>query len=197
MRNGALALVIALGAAGAAQAADEQGSFAVKGVGAETCASYLNARERNPGAHAMFLGWLEGYLTGVNELSPGVFDVTFWRERGLLGALIEVNCRGEPEQRFGLVVRAMAKQLKQNPLAEKSDLIEARIGERGVPLYRATLRKVEETLAARGIDPGEVDGRWDDDARRAIVEFQRSHDELTPTGLPDQATLAKLLGVEP
>jgi hypothetical protein len=196
MRISALAMALTL-AATAVRAADEEGSFAIKGAGVETCAAYLAARDRNPAAHAMFLGWLEGYLTAVNELSPGVFDVAFWRERGLLGALLEVNCRGEPDQRYGVVVRAMVKELKRSPLEEKSDLIEARIGERGVPLYRATLLKVEETLAARGIDPGEVDGRWDDAARRGLLEFQRSQDELTPTGLPDQATLAKLLGVQP
>jgi hypothetical protein len=145
----------------------------------------------------MFMGWLEGYLSAANELTPGVFDVTFWRERDLLAALLAANCRAEPEKRFGVVVRAMVQALRQNPLAERSDMVEARIGERGVPIYRATLRKVEEALAARGIDPGELDGRWDDSLRQAIVEFQRSQEELTPTGLPDQATLAKLLGVGP
>lgn len=196
MRIGGLALVLALGA-GAAQAADEQGTFAIKGAGVETCASYLAARDRNPGAQAMFMGWLEGYLSAANELTPGVFDVTFWRERDLLAVLLAANCRAEPESRFGVVVRAMVQALRQSPLAEKSDMIEARIGERGVPIYRATLRKVEEALAARGIDPGEVDGLWDDAVRQAIVQFQRSQEELTPTGLPDQATLAKLLGVGP
>ena len=196
MRTAAIALVMAFGI-GAADAADEEGSFAVKGAGVETCASFLAARERNPGAHAMFLGWLEGYLSAVNELSPGVFDVAFWRERSLLAALLEANCRGEPERRFGQVVRAMTKELARRPLEEQSEMIEARIGERGVPIYRATLKKVEEALAARGIDPGEVDGRWDDATRRALLEFQRGEAQLTPTGLPDQATLAKLLGVEP
>ncbi len=196
MRGIALALAATL-AAGGAEAADEQGSFAIKGAGAETCAAYLAARDRNTAAQAVFLGWLDGYLSASNELSPGVFDVSFWRERPLLGALLEVNCRADPEQRFGVVARAMVRELRQNPLAEKSDMIEARIGERGVPLYRATLRKAEEALAARGIDPGEVDGRWDDAARRAFLEFQRSQEELTPTGLPDQPTLAELLGVSP
>lgn len=196
MRIAAIALVMALGI-GVADAADEEGSFAMKGAGVETCASYLAARERNPGAHAMFLGWLEGYLTAVNELSPGVFDVAFWRDRGLLAALLEVNCRGEPERRFGVVVRSMTKELARNPLEKQSEMIEARIGERGVPIYRATLLQVEETLAARGIDAGEVDGRWDDATRRGLLEFQRGEAQLTPTGLPDQATLAKLLGVEP
>jgi hypothetical protein len=190
------AVAVAL-AATPARAADDEGAFAMKGAGVETCSAYLAARERSPGAHAMFLGWLDGYLTAVNELTPGVFDAAFWRERGLLAALLEVNCRGEPEQRFGVVVRAMVKELTRSPLEEKSDLIEARIGERGVPLYRATLKKVEEALAARGINPGEVDGRWDDAARQGVLEFQRSQDELTPTGLPDQATLTKLLGVKP
>ena len=200
MRKTALGLAVALAAAGGAggsQAADEQGSFAIKGAGAETCRDFIAARERSPAAQAVFLGWMEGYLTSVNELTPGSYDVSYWRERGLLAALLEVNCRADPKQRFGMVVRAMAQQLKQNPLAENSELIEARIGERGVPIYRATLQLVEETLAARGIDPGEVDGRWDDAARRGILEFQRGQPELLPTGLPDQATLAKLLGVEP
>lgn len=192
----AAALTAALGAVGA-RAADEKGAFAVKGAGAESCRDYLTARERSPAAQAVFLSWMEGYLTSVNELTPGAFDVSFWRERTLLAALLEVNCRADPELRFGMVVRAMAQALKRNPLAENSELIEARIGERGVPIYRATLRLVEEALVERGIEVGEVDGRWDDDARRGILEFQRGQPELLPTGLPDQATLAKLLGVEP
>lgn len=196
MRLSALICALAL-CAGAARAADETGSFAVKGVGAESCETFIAARERNPAAHAMFLGWLEGYVTAFNQLSPGVFDVAFWRERGLLAALLEVNCRDRGEQPFSAVVRAMIQQLAENPLKEKSEVVEARIGERGIPMYRATLRLVEEALAARGIEVGEVDGRWDDATRQGVLEFQRGEDTLTPTGLPDQATLAKLLGVAP
>jgi hypothetical protein len=181
----------------AAQAADEKGAFAVKGAGAETCAAYLAARERDPAAHAMFLGWLDGYLSAVNELTPGVFDVAFWRERGILAALMQVNCRDNSQQRFVVVARAMVRRLAEKPLAEASPLTEARIGERGVPLYRATVREVEKALAERGLDPGPIDGEWDDEASRALLLFQREQEELTPTGLPDQATLAKLLGVAP
>jgi len=53
------------------------------------------------------------------------------------------------------------------------------------------IRKAEEALKARGLDPGPVDGKIDDRTQQAIREFQKQNN-LTVTGSMDQQTADKL-----
>lgn len=56
----------------------------------------------------------------------------------------------------------------------------------------ASIRKLEQQLAAAGFSPGPVDGRFDERTRRAVREYQRAK-RLEPTGLLDPETQALLL----
>lgn len=55
-----------------------------------------------------------------------------------------------------------------------------------------TMRIVEGRLAQLGFDPGPTDGRFTNESRRAIRQFQRSRN-LAPTGFLTQAALVQLL----
>ena len=55
----------------------------------------------------------------------------------------------------------------------------------------STVRRVQRELKAQGLYEGHVDGRYGPETRNAIEQFQRSHN-LTPSGQPDQETLAAL-----
>jgi peptidoglycan hydrolase-like protein with peptidoglycan-binding domain len=56
-----------------------------------------------------------------------------------------------------------------------------------------TLRRlIESRLASLGFNPGQIDGRFDANTRRAIASYQ-SQRNLTSTGYIDQPTLARLL----
>jgi peptidoglycan hydrolase-like protein with peptidoglycan-binding domain len=62
----------------------------------------------------------------------------------------------------------------------------------GSALDLASVRKLEQQLAAAGFSPGPVDGRFDERTRRAVREYQRAK-RLEPTGLLDLETQASLL----
>lgn len=64
--------------------------------------------------------------------------------------------------------------------------------EAGLNLNRFTRNLVEARLAALGLDPGEVDGRFDDRTRRAIRRYQEARD-LPVTGYLSQPTVVRLL----
>ena len=59
-------------------------------------------------------------------------------------------------------------------------------------LPRFTLVIVEQRLAALGFDPGEIDGRLDTDARRAIRRYQRASD-LPVTGYLTPGIVSRLM----
>ena len=53
-------------------------------------------------------------------------------------------------------------------------------------------RLIENRLQQLGFNPGQVDGRFDRNTRRAISRYQ-AQGNLTATGFLDQPTLARLL----
>jgi hypothetical protein len=66
------------------------------------------------------------------------------------------------------------------------------VNQRGTPeLSKNDMRAVEEALQAKGYKPGKIDGVADDDARKAIRDFQKDNG-IPITGTVDQRTADKL-----
>lgn len=68
----------------------------------------------------------------------------------------------------------------------------ARAAEESLGLNRATARAVEARLAQLDLDPGTVDGEFDQRTRRALRNYQRDRG-LNVTGFLDEITLVRLL----
>jgi peptidoglycan hydrolase-like protein with peptidoglycan-binding domain len=68
----------------------------------------------------------------------------------------------------------------------------ARAAEAALDLNILTARLVEAKLESLDLNPGEVDGRFDDDTRRAIRRYQGNRD-LPVTGYLDEGTVVRLL----
>ncbi|MCC5973342.1 MAG: peptidoglycan-binding protein [Rubellimicrobium sp.] len=68
----------------------------------------------------------------------------------------------------------------------------ARVGEEALNLNAQTRRLVEQRLADLGLEPGAVDGTFDNQTRRAIRNYQRDHN-LPATGFLDETVLVRLL----
>lgn len=64
--------------------------------------------------------------------------------------------------------------------------------EQALGLDRITLRLIEARLNQLGLEPGDVDGGFDRDSRRAIRNFQRDR-ELPVTGFINEQTIVRLL----
>ena len=175
-----------------ARAADSGGQFAVEGIGGSTCESFVAAKSESSDAYWMFLGWLDGYMTGINQYAPETYDITPWQSQNLLAALFEKFCARNPGANFFAVANKMVVELRDDRLRESSAAIVAAVGERTIGLYRETLRRVQVRLEEGGHYQGEVDGLFGPKTRRALESYQKQVG-LTVTGLPDQATLFRLL----
>ncbi len=175
-----------------ARAADSGGQFAVEGIGGSTCESFVTAKSESSDAYWMFLGWLDGYMTGINQYSPETYDITPWQSQNLLAALFEKFCATNPGANFFAVANKMIAELRNDRLRESSVLVVAKVGERSIGVYRETLRRAQVQLKEGGHYQGEVDGLFGPNTQRALESYQKRVG-LTVTGLPDQATLLKLL----
>ncbi|MBX9634682.1 MAG: peptidoglycan-binding protein [Magnetospirillum sp.] len=56
---------------------------------------------------------------------------------------------------------------------------------------QTTTRQVQQQLQQQGYDVGQVDGKWGQKSRQALMNFQRDQN-MKATGSPDQQTMAAL-----
>jgi hypothetical protein len=190
------ALVAAASAPGHLRAADSSGHFALRGVGLATCEQFLQASEERQENILLAGGWLEGYMTAVNQLMPKTFDIAPWQNTDTILALVKHNCERNREQRFFAVVTAMIEFLAQNRLQEQSDRVLAEADGQRVMIYGQIMRDVQQRLIDKGLLQGNADGQFGAKTKAALQEFQKK-ENIQVTGLPDQVTLWRLLSDEP
>lgn len=75
---------------------------------------------------------------------------------------------------------------------QEEEIARARNAEDGILANPITRLLVERRLDQLGLDPGNVDGRFDEATRRAIRRYQRARD-LAVTGYVDRPTLVRML----
>ena len=173
-------------------AADKDGAFALKGIGRLNCAQFVDAAKNGTNRLYQFGGWLEGYVSAYNHLSPDTFDVLSFESPDLLARMIGSHCSNNPDDRFADVVVALVGKLKDERIAVRSKLLQLP-GEQGnTYLYAETLRRTQQALKERDYYEGTVDGAFGPATRAALQNFQRDN-SLIVTGAPDQQTLRRLL----
>jgi hypothetical protein len=96
-----------------------------------------------------------------------------------------------PNGLFAGEARARLNALTQDQ-GREPEMIAAREEEGRVAGTTVTRLLVETRLATLGIDPGAVDGNFDENARRAIRRFQNSRN-IPVTGYVTQQTMVRLL----
>jgi hypothetical protein len=183
-------------APGHPRAADSSGHFALRGVALATCEQFLQALQERQENVLLAGGWLEGYMTAVNQLMPKTFDIAPWQNTDTILALVKHNCERNREQRFFAVVTAMIEFLAQNRLQEQSDRVLAEADGQRVMIYGQIMRDVQQRLIDKGLLQGNADGQFGAKTKAALQEFQKK-ENIQVTGLPDQVTLWRLLSDEP
>ncbi|WP_322892979.1 MULTISPECIES: peptidoglycan-binding domain-containing protein [unclassified Yoonia] len=113
-------------------------------------------------------------------------DRAYWEETGARGtqAGYRAYLNRYPEGIFA--------QEANRELTPTVDDNQARNQEEALNINPVMGRLIESRLSQMGFDPGSVDGRFDDDTRRAIGRYQ-SERSMPATGYLDQPTLARLL----
>jgi len=179
-----------------ASAADGKGMFSVKSVGTANCQRYLDARAKGDREYPLFAGYLGGYLTAYNQLSPTTFDILPWQTVETVLGLMANYCNKNPDVNFAVAAARLIGVLAPDRLEAASESVDARTETAGVKLYRETLRRAQEKLRELGYYKGPADGQFGAATRRALEKFQ-AEKKIAKTGLPDQATLFHLLLAKP
>ncbi len=179
-----------------ALAADDQKRFSMRGVGLLTCEVYENEREAQSAAYQIFGGWIDGYVTGVNQYAPETFDILSFESTELLAELLSIHCKTNPQDSIFGVLNAMFIQIRNDRLQLPSPYIEVTIDSRSVRLYEDVLRRIQTRLQEEGRYTGEITGTFGENEQAALAAFQTSAG-LEPSGFPDQVTLWKLLRSSP
>ena len=176
----------------AALAADDQNRFSIRGVGLLTCEIYENEREARSATYQIFGGWIDGYITGVNQYAPDTFDVLSFESSELIAELLSTHCKTHPQDLVFAVLNSMFIKLQDDRIQEVSPHIEVTIDSRSVRLYEEVLRRIQTRLQEAGHYTGEITGTFGESEQAALAAFQKSIG-LEPTGFPDQVTLWKLM----
>jgi len=188
-----LAMVLALVLpTGPALAADRNGEFSSRGLGILTCQRYLDDRAGGTEAYAFYRSWLNGYLSAYNQFRPETFDISAGAPIEQLAEAVARICESEPERPFWAAASRLTRLLDDRRLTVKPELVNLTAGENTVTVTKAQVRRVQQALKDRGYQVGVVDGLYGGNTRRALEAFQQS-EALPVTGLPDAATVAKLL----
>ncbi len=171
--------------------AAENGAFAIKYPGNRSCSEFVEANRESGAENALFLGWLNGYLTGFNRYKEETVDIAPWQGLRLLAGLLLNYCQENPSRSFLVAVDAMAAALFPNRLKANSELVTIEGEETTLQLYRAILMRVQQSLTELGYYGRQIDGHFDEATKSALRAYQQ--DKAVPvTGLPDQETLYQL-----
>jgi hypothetical protein len=161
--------------------------YVVEGPGRATCADFVawapGGEERRLGA-----AWLTGYMTAHHRLMPGVFDLTAWQTPALLMGLMEQYCTSNPDAIVERGAQELVAYLTPRALTEEAELVAVRNGSAVVLVYRPVLTQVRDGLEGAGFAAAS-----DEAGLIAALTAYQTAQGLEPTGLPDQATLARLL----
>ncbi|WP_295047581.1 peptidoglycan-binding domain-containing protein [uncultured Paracoccus sp.] len=173
-------------------AADQAGEFAIKGAGVQTCASLTRAWTTKSADLKLYAGWIDGYLTGMNQHTDQTFDAAPWQNAGTLLDLVNQMCRQEsPDARFIDLFNRLMRDFMPARLAEQSPASAIQRGDNAVVLYDDTVQRIQRRLTEAGFLVGDADGVFDDQVAEALEKFQTSK-SLPATGFPDQQTLFML-----
>lgn len=167
--------------------------FAVEGAGRLSCSDFLRARsDKTSGEYQRIIGFTEGYLTGANRYEQGTFDLTPWHNAAAFDLILESHCSQNADDTLASVVQRMVTGFRPIRVAQFSQLLEVGDGQNRTYVYEAILRRAQAALQVRGLYSGPEDGRFTAELRKAFLDFQGKSD-LSPTGVPDPATLWMLL----
>lgn len=191
IRRAALIALMLCMVAPPAWAADADGAYAIKGIGRKTCAETAADLAKGAGAKTVYGAWLEGYVTGINRSSEGLYDLMPWQTPELMLSVVVQACVPTPEDKLIVALDRVLRGMSPLRMTERAPIVALRKGDSYVNIYETVLNRAIARLDALGHSPGPADPRVDARVVRAIGDFQAARG-LPETGIPDQATLFNL-----
>lgn len=182
-------------------AESSNGSFSVRGIGAQTCSALADAAEKDTtGATLEYLSaWVAGYVTHANRTTDGLHEVMPITDNRVLARVVVALCRANPPALAETMLASLVTSLADAAVPAEAETVELTNAGQSVLIPRPTFVLVQRHLVAAGRlpdQPGSVDGRYGPQTRDALVAHQRAAN-LAETGLPDPATLISLFAKAP
>jgi len=172
-----------------ALAADKDNNFAVKGLAAASCASFVQEREKSSPAYNEAMSWLTGYISAYNYLKPDTYDVAPWQSAELLSLMIAEHCKKNPAESFFHASNRLLNTIEKDRLRVASPVVTISVGEHKVTLYKDMVFRIQSALREKGhLEMRWPTGDYDDSTAEAMKLFQTKN-KIAPTGVPDQHTL--------
>jgi len=165
-------------------AKDQDGMFAVKGVGVLNCKAFIEAAREGDRELAQYAGYITGYISAVNEVQPDTFDLLPWQHIDTVMLLMLQRCRRDPQINFGAAVSGMASYFDQYKLSDRAEKISVGAADSGVELYEPVVAQIEVALERWGYTTRDLDA--------SLRHFQTDQ-KLTEEDTFGQRTLLKLL----
>lgn len=188
-----LLLLIACSLPGAAaRAGDSEGQFAVRGAGLISCEMFVEARASQGNAYFVVAGWVDGYITGMNQYAPDTYDVLSFEGTELLMIIVDRHCKENPTDPVFGVLNSLLQELWSDRLTERSEKLEFAVGEREGRHYAEFIKRMQQKLRDQGLFEGNANGELTPATIEAISRYQASIG-FEATGFPDQMTLWRLL----
>ncbi|MEM8800553.1 MAG: peptidoglycan-binding protein, partial [Pseudomonadota bacterium] len=178
--------------AATANASDPDGQFAIKGAGVASCERFVTARKEQSPEYFLFGGWIEGFISAMNNYEPNTFDVLPWQSIDIFAAALSQVCEKQPEMPFYKAVGGLAQSFGKTRVSEFSKrlILGDESGVRS-PIYEVVLKRVQAKLKEDGHYTSTVDGKFGPGTSGAIRKYQEAN-SLPVTGIPDQRTLVRM-----
>ena len=170
-------------------AADKDKDFAVKGLAAASCATFVEEREKLSQTYGEAMSWLTGYISAYNYLKPDTYDVAPWQSAELLSFIIAAHCKDNPEESFFHASNRLINSIEKDRLRLTSEVITISIGDHKLTMYKDMVFRIQSALK----DKGHLNIRWatgdyDQSTIDAMKAFQ-TESKIGVTGVPDQESL--------
>lgn len=175
-----------------ARSATADGAFAVRGAGLIDCKIFLEDRKKRSPAYLMMGGWIDGYITGINQYAKGTYDATSFESTELFAQIIADHCQTHPNDRLFEIMNSIIRQRWKDRTVARTPFVTITVGGRSTKLYRSTVERIQRRLEKKGFLKLPPSGDFDEATVRAIAAFQKTLSGYKATGFPDQATLFML-----
>ncbi len=180
---------------GNALAGDAKGEFALRGIGGQTCEAGLAAIKADKARANDLAIWVAGYVTALNRVSPGTYDLVPLTEITPLVQIVAGLCERNPTRSMEAVLNTVVARLSAARLLNPSPMVEAKVDGKTATVRAATLAAMQSRLIEQKLFKGPADGQFGDKTAAALKKYQKAQ-ALEATGLPDAHTVLRML-VEP
>lgn len=172
-----------------AYAADDSGKYSIRGAGLIDCKTFLQEQEKQSPAYLMMGGWIDGYITGINQHASETYDATSFESTELFVEIVKNHCQKNLQDRLFQVINSIIAQRWESRIKRQTPFVSVNLGEQSVRMYRETIVRMQKRLAEKGFFELPATGQFDVATISALASFQETLEGYKATGFPDQATL--------